>query len=299
MKIDRKALKADAKSLLGGSITSPNWWKSTFGFFAIDLVQPLSIFISNPIQYGKYQILNNLRETEKFSIKSHIFKGFKENYADLLVLNIVETLFLMLWSMLLFIPAIIKSYAYSMSTYFLFKKPEQDFYDAHTLSVLSTKGFKWKLFVLDLSFIGWYIVGSLCLGIGVLFVRPYHYLTKYLFFEKVFKKQFENKDTNDKYEAMEQLYKDGTISKEEFDTIVNNLDKKEEPAQVSEPVENNNKPEVSSYAKPQPKVKSRVYRTTIFSELSVDEYILFGLLPAFLVSFIYFFSNSIDSSCES
>ena len=34
-------------------------------------------------------------------------------------------------------------------------------------------GCKWKLFVLDLSFLGWYILGALCCGIGVLWVDPY------------------------------------------------------------------------------------------------------------------------------
>ena len=35
-------------------------------------------------------------------------------------------------------------------------------------------GYKWQLFCLDLSFIGWYLLGSLCFGIGVFFVTPYH-----------------------------------------------------------------------------------------------------------------------------
>ena len=43
------------------------------------------------------------------------------------------------------------------------------------------KGHKWDLFVLDLSFIGWYFVGLLCLGIGVLFVEPYHYTARNIF----------------------------------------------------------------------------------------------------------------------
>jgi uncharacterized membrane protein len=44
------------------------------------------------------------------------------------------------------------------------------------------KGYKWKLFCLDLSFIGWYFVGALCLGIGALFVYPYHYMARTNFY---------------------------------------------------------------------------------------------------------------------
>ena len=45
------------------------------------------------------------------------------------------------------------------------------------------KGYKGKLFCLDLSFIGWYIVGALCLGIGVLWVTPYHQTARANFYE--------------------------------------------------------------------------------------------------------------------
>ena len=46
-------------------------------------------------------------------------------------------------------------------------------------------GHKWDLFVLDLSFLGWYIVGLLCLGIGVLWVIPYHNMARTHFYETV------------------------------------------------------------------------------------------------------------------
>ena len=37
-----------------------------------------------------------------------------------------------------------------------------------------TDGNKWNMFVFDLSFIGWFILGALCCGIGILFVMPYY-----------------------------------------------------------------------------------------------------------------------------
>ena len=44
-------------------------------------------------------------------------------------------------------------------------------------------GHKWQLFCLDLSFIGWYFVGALCLGLGTLFVVPYHEMARANFYE--------------------------------------------------------------------------------------------------------------------
>jgi uncharacterized membrane protein len=46
------------------------------------------------------------------------------------------------------------------------------------LSNQMTKGEKWRMFVLDLSFIGWYLLGFLAFVIGTLFVMPYEDATK-------------------------------------------------------------------------------------------------------------------------
>ena len=42
------------------------------------------------------------------------------------------------------------------------------------LSIAMTQGHKWAMFILDLSFVGWYLLGLLACGLGVLFVRPYY-----------------------------------------------------------------------------------------------------------------------------
>ena len=52
-------------------------------------------------------------------------------------------------------------------------------------SIEMMNGKKWKLFLLDLSFIGWYLLGILCLGVGVLFVIPYHEQARAEFYEDV------------------------------------------------------------------------------------------------------------------
>lgn len=49
-------------------------------------------------------------------------------------------------------------------------------------SIAMMKGHKMDLFLLDLSFIGWYIVGALCLGVGAFFVIPYHQMSRANFY---------------------------------------------------------------------------------------------------------------------
>ena len=46
-------------------------------------------------------------------------------------------------------------------------------------------GHKMDLFILDLSFIGWMIVGSLCLGVGTLWVSAYMEAAHAHFYESI------------------------------------------------------------------------------------------------------------------
>jgi len=64
-----------------------------------------------------------------------------------------------------------------MVPYILADNPNIGVMKAITLSNEMTNGHKFDMFVLDLSFIGWYFLGALALGIGVLFVMPYENAT--------------------------------------------------------------------------------------------------------------------------
>ena len=135
-----------------------------------------TIFIGNVIVVGNngYFIKNHDENPEL----SEIFKGFKGNY-----LNVVKIMFLMdlktlLWLLLFIIPGFVKAYEYSMIPYLLAENPNLSASQAFSLSKQMTTGQKMNLFVLDLSFLGWIILGLICCGIGILFVLPYPQATR-------------------------------------------------------------------------------------------------------------------------
>ena len=135
-----------------------------------------TIFIGNVIVVGKngYFIKNHDENPEL----GEIFKGFKANY-----LNVVKIMFLMdlktlLWLLLLIVPGVIKAYEYSMIPYLLAENPNLSADEAFSLSKQMTTRQKMDLFVLDLSFLGWIILGLICCGIGILFVLPYPEATR-------------------------------------------------------------------------------------------------------------------------
>jgi uncharacterized membrane protein len=81
------------------------------------------------------------------------------------------------------IGAIILAYAYSMVPYLLYDYPELSIREAMKISREMTRGHKWELFVLDLTFIGWIILSMLTAGIGILFVEPYQQAARCAFYE--------------------------------------------------------------------------------------------------------------------
>ena len=102
-------------------------------------------------------------------------------------------LFIVLWSLLFVIPGIVKMYAYRMTPYILARHPEVAATEALELSKRMTRGNKLKLFVLDLSFIGWVILSGLTLGIvGIFWAFPYMQTTYAGFFVEIRNNSLEN-----------------------------------------------------------------------------------------------------------
>ena len=129
-------------------------------------------FIGYPVMVGMNRFfMENRLSGSKIDRLFYVFKS--GNY-----LNVVKTMFLLnlkvlLWSLLLLIPGIIKSYEYYMVPYILSENPGISSKRAFEISKEMTSGEKFDIFWLGLSFFGWILLGTLACGIGVLFVEPY------------------------------------------------------------------------------------------------------------------------------
>ena len=125
----------------------------------------------------------------------NVRKGLETPYATLfdgflfagkvILLQIVMGIFIFLWSMLLIIPGIVAGYRYRFALYNLCENPKIGVMEAINMSKAQTRGHKWELFVLDLSFIGWSILCSLTLGILSIWIMPYMQQTDIGYFEAI------------------------------------------------------------------------------------------------------------------
>ncbi|NLT12598.1 MAG: DUF975 family protein [Clostridiaceae bacterium] len=82
-------------------------------------------------------------------------------------------LVIFLWSLLFIIPGIIKAYQYIMVPYILAEFPDMPVSEAKQNSRMMTDGNKIQIFILGLSFIGWYLLGLMMCCVGAIFVTPY------------------------------------------------------------------------------------------------------------------------------
>lgn len=151
---------------------------SEFFTLMITLVASLAVavLVSYPLTVGINRFFLDARSGD-----TEIGKLFY-SYGQSRFSNIVCTMFIMvikvfLWSLLLYIPGIIKTYEYRLVPYIIAENPNIDTRRAFEISRQTMDGEKFNSFVLDLSFIGWYLLGIIAFGIGILFVSPYHQAT--------------------------------------------------------------------------------------------------------------------------
>ena len=113
---------------------------------------------------------------------AELFDAFG-NFLRLLLLEVLIGLFVFLWSLLLVVPGLIAAYRYSMAVYIMLDNPDKGPLDCLRESKELMRGRKGELFLLDLSFLVWYLL-SLIPFVSV-FVRPYTQVTRANFYRAV------------------------------------------------------------------------------------------------------------------
>ena len=155
-----------------------------------DLVNLLiSLLALVPLGYGFNVAFLDFKRTGSPLKIEQMFDGFKD-YGRVLTTKLLETIYIVLWSLLLFIPGIIKAISYSQTSFILKDYPELKNNAAIELSMAMMEGHKFDYFYLMLTFIGWLFLGILTLGIGLLWVSPYIATASAHFYEHV-KEEYE------------------------------------------------------------------------------------------------------------
>lgn len=129
-------------------------------------------------------VRNSYYKIDPLSDALRIFK--QGQIVSVIAIHIISGFFIILWSFLFIIPGIIAALAYSQA-YYIYKDSEATGENLSALDCISRSkelmdGNKGKLFVLELSFIGWHFIGGLTFGLGYLFITPYIQTAKAVFY---------------------------------------------------------------------------------------------------------------------
>ncbi|WP_016896385.1 DUF975 family protein [Aerococcus viridans] len=98
--------------------------------------------------------------------------------------GLLRGFYLLMWSLLLFFPAIYKSIGYALTDYLIVDFPILTASEAITESRRMMRGRKWRFIWLNLRFIGWYLLIPFTLGLAYFYVKPYHSLALINFYEE-------------------------------------------------------------------------------------------------------------------
>ena len=204
--ISRQIIKQNAKLQLGNNVFGSTWLMALLILLIESAIVSVAgycggipaMLVTGPLAVGVTSVFVFLLRGKNAIDIEDMFSGFKNNFGRNLLLGFLANLFIALWSLLFIIPGIVKTYAYSMAYYIANEHPEYDWKVCLDESQRLTRGHKLDLFVLDLSFIGWYIVGAMCLGIGTLWVAPYHAAAKINYYDAIMKlSSIDNTETVD------------------------------------------------------------------------------------------------------
>lgn len=179
--MNRAELKAKAKS----QIKAPFWTLVVIMLLTILLccIPYASMVIVPALSLSMCMIYLKVVRNGQVEI-SDLFSGFNK-LGRAWWMSFLIGLFTSLWSLLLFVPGIIKGYSYSMAYYVLADHPEMTARQAIKESMRIMDGHKMELFVIHLSFIGWQLLSLVTFGLSSFYVTPYMSATVANFYEGI------------------------------------------------------------------------------------------------------------------
>lgn len=145
----------------------------------------VSLFVLLPLAVGYSNSMRVLLETGDNRLANNSFSLGFGNWLHVVWGMILCTIYIFLWTLLLIIPGIIKSYSYALTPYILVEHPEMSANEAIEESMRLMDGHKFDLFYLQLSFIGWAILSILSLGLGFFWLIPYQMTAQAAFYRDI------------------------------------------------------------------------------------------------------------------
>ena len=191
--ISNSQIRARAREILGNNLFSGSWLYPVLvviivaaisGALSATFVGPMIVSGLLSVASARYFIGRVRGNIEPGQIESSI-DGIRNNVLGSLLTGILYNVFVAIGSMIFVIPGIIFSYSFSMAFYVINDHPEMTAMEALRESRRLMNGHQMQYFILNLSFIGWMLLGSLCFGVGTLWATAYMSTANAVFYEEL------------------------------------------------------------------------------------------------------------------
>lgn len=151
--------------------------------FLVTISAMIWFFVVIPMEVGVKSFFLNLTRGE--AEMQDVISPFKRAYDRAVIILFLRNVKIVLWSLLLIVPGFYKAYEYAMVPYIVAEEPNIGTKEAFRRSKELMNGNRLRLFRLQLSFIGWYILSAIPLFAGFIFLAPYTNTAYALFYEEL------------------------------------------------------------------------------------------------------------------
>ena len=204
--------KARARQDLGGSIFHNDWLMAVLVCLVVGLIlsgpsavstalgnlrqkegaqisvsffSAATVFLTGPLTLGLSRLFLRKARTGAPMVFGELFTDFRRFWDSFLV-GFMPMLFTFLWALIpiagIFL-AIPRAYGWAMVYYLKVDDPSLSWRACMDRSTAMMQGHRWELFTLQFSFIGWYLLGALALGVGTYWVDAYRHAAETHFYE--------------------------------------------------------------------------------------------------------------------
>lgn len=142
-------------------------------------------FIVVPACYGYVNAMRRLYVYGDNAVTENMAKFPLSHYMDVVWTMFYMAVKIILWTFVFVVPGFIKSFAYAMTPYILAEEPQLNAGEAIAKSARMMRGHKMELLLLELSFIGWFFLSVISMGIGFFWLTPYYNCAIAAFYEDV------------------------------------------------------------------------------------------------------------------
>lgn len=153
-------------------------WASTIIIIGATISLFYWIFVSKVLEVGNARFFLENRKYTKTKANKLILPYRLGKTTHIAYTMFLKNLYTILWAFTI-VGGFVKYYSYYLVPYILAENPNMKTKDVLKLSKNMMNGYKWEMFKLDLSFIGYYLLGLLTFNISnIVFATPYMNCTK-------------------------------------------------------------------------------------------------------------------------